>query len=779
MDKIVAFDFETYLISKEALFPRAICVTVATGGDSFGSSNADEDFEEIVTSLFDAGHTLVGHNVSFDIGVACAAFPHLLPRAWEKLEAGEVVDTRIFEMLTNLATHGRITTLQLPDGTTQDIKYGLSDLALKYLGIDMSAEKDDADAWRYRYSELDGTPWEQFPATASSYAQLDAVYTLQIFRSQLERARVLKEERGVDSLVLLPFQTAVDFSLATISSRGMDINKEEVRRVEAMLLEEFHAPEKTAWLREGGILVEPIPAQPYARQITKALTLLDRPEVDDWTPFREELEAQGIKFKAPVKAKINTKKLKDHVELLCTEHGFPLKRTATKEVSVDKEVQIALAPVDPIMNEYRERMALNKLVTTELPALYWEDEPADRVFFNYNILVETGRTSSFGNSRNKKKTPSRPACNGQQRDPRIRPCFVPRPGYWLLSVDYSALELVSTAQATYDILGFSKHRDKINDGYDLHSYLGGQLALFLHEDFRKLCIEQDINTNPDLVYECFRACKTHEDVAVQKFFSHWRKFAKPVGLGYPGGLGAKTFLEFAKTTYDVDVAAIAAGMPDDEFEITSTLLWHAKRMGITEDNFRWTRYLKALALAIKLKQIWLETYPEMGPYFEYISDKCKDPYNADMGTWEDGRTVEGLCYTTPLGMHRAACTFTKAANGRAMQSPSAEGFKIAVFNTVRACEDPSQNSLLHALDSHVVNEIHDEILSEVPAKVEEANLCATEIQRLMEESMSMVMPDVRVSTEACLMKFWTKQAQPVKDDQGRLIPWEPREEKTS
>lgn len=786
--KVVAFDFETHLISPDSLFPPAVCLSVATVGadgqiESFGVSTADSEFDRIVEELFKPGHLLVGQNVHYDIGVAERHMKGALTEdVWRKLHSAEITDTRIREMLINLGTHGHLTNLFLPDGTTERITYGLDDLVLHYLGVDLSAEKTESDAWRLRYKELDGVPWDEFPRDAQRYAQLDAVYTLQVYLAQEKRHEMIQRERDVDCLVLDRFQTAADFALAEISDVGSPINPDTVHEVEAMLLKEFHAPEKTNHLIEAGILRAAQPAQVYARQMKRAITLLvDNNLEGDPLEHRAFLEENGIKFKKPTTPSTDTKKLKAHVEALCKEHGFPVKRTAGGDVSTDKEVLVTLGPVDAVMGQYQDRQKLAKLVSTELPALYYhyegEEEPrvADRVFFNYNILVETGRTSSFGNSKQSKKKATRPACNGQQRDPRIRPCFEPDEGFWYLSVDYSALELVSTAQTTFDILGYSKHREKINQGYDLHSYLGAQLALFLHDDFRELCHEQGVQGDPDAVYELFRACKTHESEKVQAFFKHWRKFAKPVGLGYPGGLGARTFLEFAKSTYDVDVAEIASHMEDDEFEITGTLLWHAKRMGITEENFKWTRYLKGLALAIKLKDIWLRTYPEMVDYFKYVNDKMKDPFNRELGQWDDGRAMDGLCYTTPMGMHRAACTFTKAANGRAMQSPSAEGAKIAIFNTVRECLDPSQRSVLLKHGCKTVNFVHDELILQVPANSKIATECAKRVQRVMEESMEMVMCDVKVTTEACLMERWDKGAEPVIED-GLLVPWKPKEE---
>jgi hypothetical protein len=167
--------------------------------------------------------------------------------------------------------------------------------------------------------------------------------------------------------------------------------------------------------------------------------------------------------------------------------------------------------------------------------------------------------------------------------------------------------------------------------------------------------------------------------------------------------------------------------------------------------------LKGVALASMLKEVWLETYPEMKDYFAWVTEQ-KDEANGE------GR----LCYTTPMGMHRAGATYTAQANGRAMQSPSAEGFCTAVYHVQREMRlGALRDCVLH-------NEVHDEILASVPGNQERAWECVCLMQDIMEDCMSGIMPDVKISTEAALMTAWRKEAEAVYDPRtGLLVPWEP------
>lgn len=755
---VIAFDTETFLIGPGNITPKLVCVSVAGPQGMTLIGNGDADLESDLRELFELGHTLVGHNVAFDLCVVAKAFPDLEPLIWEKLLAGECDDTMIREQLLNLSTHGNIDNLKLPDGTKENLSYSLASLVAKYLGLDITAAKEDADAWRLNYDKLDGLPASSYPAEASAYALEDAEFTLRIYHDQQARVRT---EDGPSSLSTGPFHTAAAFALRLMTDRGMKVDKERVEELHQKLLTE-NADSNFPLLLEAGVLRPSEPEQPYVRQLEKARGILREAgiEADSFLENRELLESNGIKFKAAVTSSINTTALKDEIEKTCKENRLKPKLTDKGQLSTDAEVISDLSAYSEILSEYGKRQELAKLVSTDVPAFFWEGEIADTVHFNFAVLKETGRTASYGNSKSKK--PLFPARNGQQADPRARPGFCARDGFYLASIDYSTLELATVAQTMINLFGYSVHADKINAGIDLHAYLGAQLAYELHSDFRNLCSQYGVASSAEGRYRYFMQCKGHADERVAKFFKHWRKMAKPVGLGYPGGLGPAKFIGLAKNSYGVNLLEVAQEFPESRFEVTDYLKGLARRTYGMEE-FQWTRGTKALALATFLREIWLTTF-EMQQYFDHVQNDCIDPKN-DRGFDDRGVARKAYCYTSPMGMYRAGCAFTAAANGKAMQTPAAEGAKSAVIEVQRECRI---GSLTHCA---LVDFIHDEILAEVPR--ETAHRDVEEIAHLMVRSMRRITPDVDIKAEPALMVNWWKEAEPVFDANGRLLPWEP------
>lgn len=774
---VIAFDFETWLIGPGNVAPPPVCMSVATRieGDTYVSlvGNGDGDFRDQVWSLLSQEDAiLVGHNVAYDLSVIIRAFPEFEPRIWALLEDGRITDTMVREKLLNLSTHGQLDKLKFGEDKGTPIKYGLADLVLKHLGYDLTKEKQGEDAVRLSYGELDGEKAADYPEEFAEYAKHDALYTLLVYEAQQMQVR---SETGPASLSTEFFHTAAHFALNMMTLAGMRIDPVKLAEVEAMLVEE-QKPEKLKAVYDANMLNPPTVGRPYARELAKALDecgLSEEPA--DWSPWKQRLLDKGFKFTGEnPKIKKNTNVIKALVERICKDHGIEIKRTDKGGVSTDAEVVRDLSDFDPAMKEYAAWQKLQKLVTTEIPRMKWDGLPAERVHFNFNVLVRTTRTSSYASSKY-------PSGNGQQIDPRVRPCYIPTPGYVLCASDYASLELCTTAQQTFSLFGFSEHRERIMAGDDLHAFLGAQLAAFFHDDFRALLAERGVS-GKDSIYREFLGCKGHEVKEVSDFFAFYRKLAKPVGLGLPGGLGIETFIKIAKKTYRVDIVEIASKVPDDRFEITDKLLNFCKRkFKWKPEDFQWTPYTKAAALAIRLKDLWLETYPEMAAYFEWVQTDCDDPNNPIIGYKVDEDTgekkpVKGLAYVSPMGMYRAGTNFCGAANGFCMQTPAAEGAKIAVFKVVRACRDWTQESPLFGCIA--VNFIHDEILIEIPED-ERLDERVRAFQALMQEAMQIVTPDVPSKTEAAIMRRWDKRAEPRFDDNGRIVLWTPPDDKST
>lgn len=197
-----------------------------------------------------------------------------------------------------------------------------------------------------------------------------------------------------------------------------------------------------------------------------------------------------------------------------------------------------------------------------------------------------------------------------------------------------------------------------------------------------------------------------------------RQLAKAANFGFPGGLGIPKFRLFAQKTYGVN---------------------------IEED------------LAHMLKAKWNDTWSEMKPYF------------AAVNSWEDGET--GL-YTIKLPRSkrtRGGATYCAACN-TPFQGLGSDIAKEATYRAVRACY-VDRTSPLYA--SRIVNMVHDELIGECDDNPY-AHEVAVELADIMTNTANEWLPDVpiiRSRVEPLLMRFWSKDAEPTFNDQGRLIPW--------
>lgn len=746
---LVGFDLETHLFKTGSVLPRIVCATFAMRDergeiDTWGRSRSPSEkillSDEIENMLDTQDVHFVGANIAYDFACVRNEWPNLTTKIFQAYEDGRIHDVLIREKLLVLSTTGDLEYMRVPGGGKQRLRFDLQALTGKYLGIDTSAEKNDDDSWRLNFDRLDGLLFDEYPEDAKTYALGDAGHPLEIWEVQ-ETAAQTREQRS--TLDTGTFRAYAAFSLQLMTARGIAIDPEEKGLLELRVADEL-VPEKLRKLVGAGILVPGQTARPAKRRAnielaakTLGISVDAAAEKLDYTDAQvAALTAAGVTLTAPKAQKKSTTTLKAHVEKLCASLGIKPKMTDASnknpegQISCDADVMDRIAEKDPsgVLQEYVHYQSVQKLVSTELPRM---NDPetgltAECVHPNYDVLKETGRTSSFAGDKYA-------SANIQNVDPRARACYVARPGHVLASIDFSAIELVSASQTQIDLFGHSTLGQIINEGIDPHAYLASQLAYYLHADFRASCDEAGLRT-PREIFEAFSECKKSKNDEVVAFFKHWRKFAKPTGLGYPGGLGAETFITYARTTYGVEVS---------------------------------------LETAKQLKEIWLATFPEFQEGFAFITRDCVDPDIVYID--EDDETAQPqptYMYTTPLGMTRRGCFFCAAANGRFMQSPTAEGALNAVNKVTRACYDPSLNS--PAYGAFPVAFIHDEVLVEIPEN-EKKHDRAFAIADVMVNGMRPIMRDVTVKANPALMRRWNKDAEGVFDADGKLQIWEPKQ----
>lgn len=722
---LVAWDTETKPFRPGRMAPEIVCGSWAWRDEhgnldvrllSTGDSGLDPALEEMIREAAAGRRKIVTANGAYDLSVLAARRPDLLPAIFAALDAGQVEDVILREKLLDLGTDGDLSFRRLPDGSAVARDYSLAGLEKLYIGRDRSDEKVDEDAWRTNYAALDGVPSADWPDRAAQYAKDDADGTLRIHEAQAARAAEagLLDDKG--AIPTEHFHVGVAFALRLIECWGMHCDLGRKSEIQAKLAEELR-PERMKHLLEAGILRPAVPGRIWNGRMTKGR-----------------------------KESINRKALIELVVSVSEAAGIPVKRKDPTEkmllagvdegnVSTDKNVLAEIGHLHPALDEYRYRQYLSKLVNTELPRM-----SGPVIYTRYNLPVESGRTSAGAMdgipSANVQNISAVKTLRDERGEPtgevNIRECFIPRPmpnggnlagklrrdvqQRVICSIDFAALEFCSMAQVCYELFGYSVMRDLIADGRDPHAYLGAQIALHQHAEFAEVCA--DFSHDPVAVYEAFKALEHHEDEENRKLYKTYRKLAKPVGFGFPGGLGIKKFVAFAAA--------------------------HPYYVKVTEEQ------------AKILKEIWMRTFPEMRDYFAWVERQAD----------AEGR----YSYTTPFGMVRAGCVYTEMCNGRLLQSPAAEGAKLAVWSAVRNCYDETLDSVL--LNQRVLAFIHDELLFEFTGTQQEIHDAANEAARLMVEAMSVVLPDVKIGAKPALMWRWNKDAEPVYTD-GLLDVWEP------
>lgn len=824
MIPLVSFDLETFRLGPGAVAPKPVCGTESVRLPSGEVrtrliSNGDADWlpwvEDMVTGAAEGRHRLVGANVTgFDFPVLHVWFPHLRPALWKALMREAVHDVQVREKLLNLALVGQIDHWYTPDGKQRDFAYNLAALCAKYLGKDRKREKgmdsdeledlglteEQQDIWRMHFDQLDGVPSSDYPPEAADYAKHDTADTLLVYEAQEARAEELRQRgaRFPDGTPFDPFRTeplhvAAKMSLQLMTIRGLLVDPEEVKRLRAVVEREL-VPARLAKLVLSKILTLPEPVRPYAKgqkhgAYRKKPCTCAAPSHEPGAPMFLHAEPHhvsktllGLRVLETV-ARVNAEAGDDRVRLKFTEPSdtFPsdlqfqaweeeaargseeagrkVKRARKNmtsplrapvvggQVSTDAEVIADLAAFDPVLAEYDHWSSLQKMMTNELPRLDEAVAHGGTMHPGFEELKKTSRTSS----RRSKFYPSTniqqiarmfevehpcegcvgkecPRCKGEGKwKVKIEPrnAYIARPGWLLASVDYSTLELVTAAQQVYKTVGYSVMRDKLVKGFDLHGWFAGVLCRSTDHDFSALCHaalgEQAVD--PDAVSRLFDQLKRGSKPE-KEYHKAKRQFAKSPNLALPGGMGARTLVSYAKKTY---------GVLFDSLEQAKTV-----------------------------KDLWLSTFPEFNDYFSWVKRDCRDREHSEPGE-------QRYAYWSPLGTYRANCYFTECANGYALQTPSAEGAKLAMVDVARACFDPTLGSCLYGCFPLAF--IHDEMIVEVPDDRWAPERTA-EIERLMVKAMERICPDVPVKAEPTLMRKWSKGASYVKWDDGRLAVWE-------
>lgn len=324
-------------------------------------------------------------------------------------------------------------------------------------------------------------------------------------------------------------------------------------------------------------------------------------------------------------------------------------------------------------------------------------------------LLRSGVTypihTSFGLAASGRVTSSKPNCQNFGRKGDIRSCFVPRPGYLFSVVDYPQLELRTVAQVLLDIVGWSKLAEALNAGIDPHLKVA---ALLANVSYETALTRYEVD-EPEIV--------------------ELRQLAKVANFGYPGGMSPKTLVAFA-IGYGVTIT---------------------------------------LEQATRVRDVWLETYPEFREYFWHVNSLWngkKRKYDVVVDGATERRSIKLYDVTQLYSLRvRRDITYTEACNTY-FQGLGADCAKHATWLVQRACYARPYSPLY---GSRIVMTVHDELVLEVPEV--HAVLAANEQSRLMTLGANKLLTKVPVQTTPILMRAYGKYSKPKLDEKGCLVPW--------
>lgn len=349
----------------------------------------------------------------------------------------------------------------------------------------------------------------------------------------------------------------------------------------------------------------------------------------------------------------------------------------------------------------------------------------------------------------------------------VRDCLIPsvnqRTGRRRLfySVDYTGGELVTHAQSCIKLVGFSEMAKVLLRGDDVHCALAAEILGMSYEAF----------------YGPYKD-KKHPDHTRHK---NYRQSAKPGNFGLPGRMGAARLVIQAReqgpdTPHPSGPTMISPdggktwikGYKGTRFCI---LMAGAERCGIvkvTEHNRQEIppTCRACIECAEKIKAAWLQRFPENVKYLKQIVPALEERgwieqhYSQRIRGGVDGGSIANGFFQAYLAdiAGRALCRVTRA-------------------------QYAEPDSVLYG--SRGVVMAHDELFGEVDEFNDRgeyiAHLVCSEIQRIMVEEFQKGCPDLAPACKAepALARRWYKAMEATYDDQGRLIPWEPKEAKAA
>lgn len=465
-----AWDLETFLIERLRPAPVPVCLSWYDGRRGAVIPHGPALVDWFERHLKDPTVRLVGHNIGgFDCPVMLALEPELAPLLFDAFEAGRISDTMIRQQLCFIAMR--------PSFDDKVPYYSLAKLVDLIFDVDISAGKA-ADAWRYRYGELYGVPFDDWPQEAVDYPLSDSEWAWKCDAKQAEAAS--------DLIRCDTFMTYSAFCLQLMACRGMRTDAWRVDQMEQRWRAELERLRPTlieaGLLAVGGTKKEP-------RWVKKRLAAQQRMQAAWGRVGLEPMLSEGGEERAR----------KDGYEV------------TVKDLAIDKAACIATG--DALLLDRARYTLAEKILSTYAPPM--------------RAGTEGPITTRFGLASTMRTTSSAPTLEGvvgtnlqnASRDGGVRECITARPGHVLWAADLAAAELHTLAEVCLRDVGYSTLGDLLNAGEDAHLYLACKLIGIPYDADAKARLAQG---DPEV--------------------KGARQRAKPGNFGFGGAMGWRRFI---------------------------------------------------------------------------------------------------------------------------------------------------------------------------------------------------------------------------------------------
>lgn len=685
----IGVDSETALIQAGNLTPPLVCVSTtmrdATGGFYSNLMLRDEALVFYRMALVDPALLLVIHNGPFDLGVACDESPTLIFDVFDAIDAGRVACTIVIQKLIDIALGMR--EYRRYNGRVVKTGYGLDELIELY--FNEHVEKNDT--WRKSYWLLHDIPLPRWPINASKYAIYDSVLHLRLWEAQQRTI----EQTFAGNLPNQIEQQRANWVLHLMSMWGIRAEESRVDYFVQRCEEEIAKMRERLYdtcircgaLRQGHNDV-------YCASLPRQKGDVDPPGFKNTGIFRFE----GKKFVRTME------EIRRRVIESFTRLQLPIPKTEKGNIVTDKDTLEQTD--DPYLHVLAEQMTFAKHLGQWGPVLRAAQERP--VCCRYEVLRETGRTASSGSEGQEGTNIQNPPRKGD-----VRPAIVPRKGWVFCSTDADTIELRAHAQNCLDLVGWSRMADALieqarSKGPDLHEVLGANIVGVDPRELQTRRKAGDIDMNDA------------------------RQFAKIPNFGFPGGLGAETFVSYA-----------AGQLSREAFN---------KWFSVDRE--------KAISKAKVIREVWFDTFPENRYYFEKV------------GHMIDRRKKYGTIQQLMSKRIRGQVRFTSAANSF-FQGRVADAMKEVLWRLsyecytgrcstckghALGCEDCSGTGQSVLFGSRLAMFLHDEPILEHPEAT--AAERGERQRQIVVQCLSRWMPDIPCTSSAVLMRRWQKGAEP-------------------